>query len=233
MNDQDTYKRRSIILSHDSDCFHHVEEMRRWRDHLVNNANNKHKDKLNLAELEFNLEYNPLKLWRPWFRLEDSYDYLQGATNVEYREIMKKMIFNCEDSAKDIGRKKRIMLIKQKVVGSDEVEVECWIKLTNPADEINLEIINDEKKIKEKTTKKKNHIMAVGKLQDNFNKEDKIKKKIGKLQDTFNHEDKIKKKIGDRSEKRKTIPIRRQKTRRVFIQTLHNLTFGKEDHFGL
>ena len=233
MNDQDTYKRRSIILSHDSDCFHHVEEMWRWRDHLVNNANNKHKDKLNLAELEFNLEYNPLKLWRPWFRLEDSYDYLQGATNVEYREIMKKMIFNCEDSAKDIGRKKRIMLIKQKVVGSDEVEVECWIKLTNPADEINLEIINDEKKIKEKTTKKKNHIMAVGKLQDNFNKEDKIKKKIGKLQDTFNHEDKIKKKIGDRSEKRKTIPIRRQKTRRVFIQTLHNLTFGKEDHFGL
>ena len=103
MNDQDTYKRRSIILSHDSDCFHHVEEMRRWRDHLVNNANNKHKDKLNLAELEFNLEYNPLKLWRPWFRLEDSYDYLQGATNGEYREIIKKMIFNCEDSAKDIG----------------------------------------------------------------------------------------------------------------------------------
>ena len=233
MNDQDTYKRRSIILSHDSDCFHHVEEMRRWRDHLVNNANQKHKDKLNLAELDFNLEYNPLKLWRPWFRLEDSFDYLQGATNGEYREIIKKMIFNCEDSAKDIGKKKRIMLIKQKIVGSDEVEVECWIKLTNPADEINLEIINEEKKIKEKATKKKNHIMAVGKLQDNFNKEDKIKKKIGKIQDTFNHEDKIKKKIGGSSEKKKTIPIRRQKTRRVFIQTLHNLTFGKEDHFGL
>ena len=232
MNDQDTYKRRSIILSHDSDCFHHVEEMWRWRDHLVNNANNKHKDKLNLAELEFNLEYNPLKLWRPWFRLEDSYDYLQGATNVEYREIMKKMIFNCEDSAKDIGKKKKIMLIKQKIVGSDEVEVECWIKLTNPSDEINLEIINEEKKTKKKATKKKNHIMAVGKLQDTFNHEDKIKKKIGKLQDTFNHEDKIKKKIENKSEKNKTIPIRRQKTRRVFIQTLHNLTFGKEDHFG-
>ena len=141
------------------------------------------------------------------------------------------MIFNCEDSDKDNGRKKRIMLIKQKVVGSDEVEVECWIKLTNPADEINLEIIND-KKIKEKVTKKKNHIMAVSKLQDNFNKEDKIKKKIGKIQDAFNHEDKFKKKISGGSEKKKTIPIRRQKTRRVFIQTLHNLTFGKDDHFG-
>ena len=232
MNDQETYKRRTIILSHDSDCFHHVEEMRCWKGLLADNANSKHKDKLNLAELEFNLEYNPQKLWRPWFRLEDSYDYLQGATNAEYREIMKKMIFNCEDSAKDNGRKKRIMLIKQKVVGSDEVEVECWIKLTNPADEINLEIIN-EKKIKEKVTKKKNHIMAVSKLQDNFNEEDKIKKKIGKIQDTFNHEDKIKKKTIGNSEKKKTIPIRRQKTRRVFIQTLHNLTFGKGDHFGL
>ena len=233
MNDQETYKRRTIILSHDGDCFHHVEEMRRLKGLLADNANSKHKDKINLAELEFNLEYNPQKLWRPWFRIEDSYDYLQGATNAEYREIMKKMIFNCVDSAKDNNRKKRIMLIKQSVVGSDEVEVECWIKLTNPADEINLEIINDEKKIKEKATKKKNHIMAVGKLQDNFNKEDKIKKKIGKIQDTFNHEDKTNKETNGYSEKKKTTPIRRQKTRRVFIQTLHNLTFGKGDHFGL
>ena len=76
-------------------------------------------------------------------------------------------------------------------------------------------------------------MMAVGKLQDTFNHEDKIKKKFGKLQDTFNHEDKIKKKIGNKSEKNKIIPIRRQKTRRVFIQTLHNLTFDKEEHFGL
>ena len=56
---------------------------------------------------------------------------------------------------------------------------------------------------------------------------------VGKLQDNFNKEDKIKKKIGNKSEKNKTIPIRRQKTRRVFIQTLHNLTFVKEDHFEL
>ena len=150
MNDQDTYKKRSIILSHDNDCYHHVEEMRRWREHLVTNANQNHLDKLNQVELDFNLESNPLKLWQPWFRLEDSFDYLQGVTNGEYREIIKKMILNCEDSPKDIGKKKRIMLIKQKIVGSDEVEVECWIKLTNPADEINLEIINEEKKSRKK-----------------------------------------------------------------------------------
>ena len=123
MNDQNTYKKRSIILSHDNDCYHHVEEMRRWRKYLVTNANQNHLDKLCQAELDFNLESNPLKLWRPWFRLEDSVDYLQGATNGEYREIIKKMIFNCEDSPEDIGKKKRIMLIKQKIVGRDEVEI--------------------------------------------------------------------------------------------------------------
>ena len=202
-------------MSHDSDCFHHVEEMRRWKKLLADNANSKHKDKLNLAEIDFNLEFNPQNYWRPWFRLEDSYDFLQGATNAEYKEIIKKMIFNCENNAKDKSKKKRIMLIKQTVMGCDAVEVECWIKLTNPADEINLEIIHD-KKIKEKVTKKKNHIMAVSKLQDDFTEEDKIKKKIGKKID-----------------KNRINPIRRQKTRRLFIQILHNLTFNKEEHFGL
>ena len=215
MNDQDTYKSRTLILSHDSDCFHHVEEMRRWKKLLADNANSKHKDKLNLAEIDFNLEFNPQNYWRPWFRLEDSYDFLQGATNAEYKEIIKKMIFNCENNAKDKSKKKRIMLIKQTVMGCDAVEVECWIKLTNPSDEINLEIIHD-KKIKEKVTKKKNHIMAVSKLQDDFTEEDKIKKKIGKKID-----------------KNRINPIRRQKTRRLFIQILHNLTFNKEEHFGL
>ena len=191
-----------------------------------------------MAELAINLDFNDGDYWCPWERVDDSYDYFQGATNAEYKEILKKMIFNCEDNANDKNKKKRIMLIKQTVMGCDAVEVECWIRLTNPADEINLEIIHD-KKIKEKVIKKKNHVMAVSKLRDDFIEEGKIKKKIGKTQDTFNHEDKIKKKISGNSKKWKEIPkwkatpIRRQKTRRVYIQTLHNLTFGKSDHFGL
>ena len=53
--------------------------------------------------------------------------------------------------------------------------------------------------------------------------------KVGKLQDAFNQEDKIKKK----TENNRRSPIRRQKTRRTFIKILHNITFNKEDHFGL
>ena len=53
--------------------------------------------------------------------------------------------------------------------------------------------------------------------------------KVGKLQDAFNQEDKIKKK----TESNRKRSIRRQKTRRTFIKILHNITFNKEDHFGL
>ena len=56
---------------------------------------------------------------------------------------------------------------------------------------------------------------------------------VGKLQDAFNQEDKIKKKIGNKIEKNGRSPIRRKKTRRTFIRILHNLTFNKEEHFGL
>ena len=238
MNDQGTYKLRTLILSHDGDCFHHINEMRRWKSLLKANAKNKHKDILDMAELDINLDFNDGDYWRPWERVDDSYNYFQGATNAEYKEILKQMIFNCEDNANDKNKKKKIMLIKQTVMGCDAVEVECWLRLTNPADEINLEIIHD-KKSKGIVLRKKNHVMAVSKLRDNFFEEGKIKKKIGKTQDTFNHEDKIKKKISGNSKKWKEIPkwkatpIRRQKTRRVYIQTLHNLTFGKSDHFGL
>ena len=238
MNDQDTYNLRTLILSHDGDCFHHIDEMRRWKSLLMANAKSKHKDILDMAELAINLDFNDGDYWRPWERVDDSYDYFQGATNAEYKEILKKMIFNCEDNADDKNKKKKIMLIKQTVMGCDAVEVECWIRLTNPADEINLEIIH-EKKNKEIVLRKKNHVMAVSKLRDNFFEDGKTKKKIGKTQDTFNHGDKNKKKISGNSKKWKEVPkwkatpIRHQKTRRVYIQTLHNITFGKSDHFGL
>ena len=172
--------------------------------------------------MDINLESNPLKLWRPWFRLDNARDTLQGATDQEYKEILKKLIYNSGDSSEEIGKKKRIMLIKHNKEDRKEEEIECWLRLINPEDEIKLEKINEEKKTGGKAVKKRNYMMAVGKLQD-----------------TFNHEDKIKKKISGSSKKWKEIPkwkatpIRRQKTRRVYIQTLHNPTFGKGDHFGL
>ena len=215
MNDQYTYKKRSIILSHDNDCYHHVEEMRRWNRYLVKNANKNHPDDLFQAEIDFNLERNPFKLWRPWFRLEDSVDALQGATDGEYKEILKKLIFNSGNPSQEIVKRKRIMLIKHNKEDNEEEEIE-WIKLTNPEDEIDLEKINEEKKTRGKTVKKRNYMMTVGKLQD-----------------AFNHENKTKKKIGNKTDKNRRSPIRRQKTRRTFIQILHNLTFNKEEHFGM
>ena len=80
--------------------------MRRWKKLLADNAHSKHKDKLNLAEIDFNLEFNPQNHWRPWFRLEDSYDYLQGATNAEYKEIIKKMILTVKTMQKTRARRK-------------------------------------------------------------------------------------------------------------------------------
>ncbi len=216
MNDQTTYKKRSIILSHDNDCYHHVEEMRPWNEHLVTNAKKNHSEDLWEDELDFNLERNPLKLWRPWFRLEDSVDTLQGATDEEYRAILKKLIFNSGNSSQEISKKKRIMLIKRNKEDNEEEITKCWIKLTHPEDEIKLEKMSEDKKTGGKTDKRRNCMM-----------------KVGKLQDAFNHEDKIKKKIGNKIEKNRRSPIRRQKTRRTFIKILHNLTFNKEEHFGL
>ena len=138
MNDQTTYKKRSIILSHDNDCYHHVKEMRRWNEHLVTNAKKNHSEDLWENELDFNLERNPLKLWRPWFRLEDSVDTLQGATDEEYREILKKLIFDSGDS-KEISKKKKIILTKRNEEDKEEGKARHWIKLTHPEDEIKLE----------------------------------------------------------------------------------------------
>ena len=112
MNDLSTYKKRTIILSHDNDCYHHVEELKRWNEHLVTNAKKNHSEDLWEDELDFNLERNPHKLWRPWFCLEDSVDTLQGATDEEYREILKKLSFDRGDS-KEISKKKKIILTKR------------------------------------------------------------------------------------------------------------------------
>ena len=84
--------------------------------------------------------------------------------------------------------------------------------MTNPEDEIKLEKMSEDKKTGGKTDKRRNCMMKVGKLQDAFNQEDKIKKK---------------------TESNRKRSIRRQKTRRTFIKILHNITFNKEDHFGL
>ena len=201
-----SYKKRTIILTHDdNDCHHHVEELKRWHKLLANNARKNHSEDLWEEEMNFNLETNPSHFWRPWFRLENSEDALQGATDKEYKEILKEMLFG---DSKEIKKKKKIILTKHKEEDKEEGITRKWVKLTHPEDEIKLEkMCNDKKK-----DKRRNCLMKVGKLQDMFSQEDKTKEKT------------------ESGRKRSN---RRQKTRRTFIKTLHNITFNKDDHFGL
>ena len=201
-----SYKKRTIILSHDgNDCHHHVTELKRWHKLLVKNARKNHRQDLWEEEINFNLEKNPLRLWRPWFRLENSEDALQSATDKEYKEILKEMLFG---DSKEIKKKKKIILTKHKEEDKEEGITRKWVKLTHPDDEIKLEKMRNDKK----KDKRRNCLMKVGKLQDMFSQEDKTKEKT------------------ESGRKRSN---RRQKTRRTFIKTLHNITFNKDDHFGL
>ena len=214
--DHSTYKKRTIILSWENDCHYHVEQMQRWKKYLVTNAEKNHFEERLQAVMDINLESNPLKLWRPWFRMDNTRDTLQGATDQEYKEILKKLIFNSGDSSQEIGKKKRIMLIKHNKGDSKEEEIECWLRLINPEDEISLEKIGNDKKTGGKTVKKRNYMMTVGKFQD-----------------AIKHEDESKQKIGNKIERNRRSLIRTQKIRRTYIKILHNITFKKDDNFGL
>ena len=201
-----SYKKRTIILSHDgNDCHHHVTELKRWHKLLVKNARKNHRQDLWEEEINFNLETNPLRLWRPWFRLENSEDALQSATDEEYKIILKEMLFG---DPEEIKKEKKIILTKNKVENKEEEITRKWVKLTHPDDEIKLEKMSKEKK----KDKRRNCLMKIGEIQDMFNQEDKIKDKI---------------------EGRRKRSNRRQKTRRTIIKTLHNITFNKDDPFGL
>ena len=201
-----SYKKRTIILSHDgNDCHHHVAELKRWHKLLVKNARKNHRQDLWEEEMNFNLETNPKRLWRPWFRLENSEDALQSATDEEYKIILKEMLFG---DPEEIKKEKKIILTKNKVENKEEEITRKWVKLTHPDDEIKLEKMNKEKK----KDRRRNCLMKIGEIQDMFNQEDKIK---------------------DKTEGRRKRSNRRQKTRRTIIKTLHNITFKNDDHFGL
>ena len=103
-----SYKKRTIILTHDdNDCHHHVTELKRWHKLLVKNAMKNHREDLWEEEMNFNLETNPSHFWRPWFRLENSEDALQSATDEEYKIILKEMLFGDPEEKK---KEKKIIL---------------------------------------------------------------------------------------------------------------------------
>ena len=207
MSNPSNYKKRTLILSHDGDSFKHVAEMKRWKEHLVINAKKNHRQDLFEDELDFNLESNPNKYWRPWFRLENSEDTLQAATDEEYKEILRNLIFNKGTSYQEAIKKKRIILTKSNKDDKEEKKTRHWVKLTHPEDEIKLEKMSEDKKNKG-ADKKRNCIMKIGMIQDEVNPEVKTKEK---------------------EEKQRKNPIKRQRTRGTFIRILHNITFNNEE----
>ena len=173
--DHSTYKKRTIILSWENDYHYHVEQMQRWKEALVTNAHDNHYEERLQALMHINLESNPLKLWRPCIRIDNTRDTLQGATDHEYKEILKDLIFNSGDSLQEIGKKKRIMLIKHR----KEEEIESWLRLVDPEDEISLGEMGNNRKTGGKLVKKRNYSMSVGKIQDAVRHENECKQKIG------------------------------------------------------
>ena len=211
--DHSTYKKRTIILSWENDCHYHVEQMQRWKEALVTNAKDNHYEERLQALMDINLESNPLKLWRPWFRIDNTRDTLQGATDHEYKEILKDLIFNSGASPQETGKKKRIMLEKKQ---RKEEEIESWLRLVDPEDDISLEEMGNNRKAGGKLVKKRNYSMSVGKFQD-----------------AIRHENECKQKIGNKTECNRRTSFRTQRIRRTYIKILHNITFKKDDNYGL
>ena len=137
MNDCDykTYKTSSIILAWDNDFYSHIDEIKKWKSALVSNAHKNHQEDRLQALLNVNLERNPMKLWRPWYRCDDMSKILQSATDSEYKDILKDLIFNRGAPPQKIEKKKRIVLEKKQ---REKEEIDSWIKLVEPEDEINL-----------------------------------------------------------------------------------------------
>ena len=204
MSNPSNYRKRTLILSHDGDSFKHVAAMKRWKELLADNAKKNHRQDLNEDELDLIIESNPNKYWRPWFRLENSEDTLQAATDEEYKTILKNLIFSKETSYQEEIKKKRIILTKNKKEDEEERETRHWVKLTHPEDEINLKKISGDKKDKE-VDRRRNAMMKIGFIQDEFNPEVKTKEK---------------------EEKPRRNPIKKQRTRGTFIRTLYDITFN-------
>ena len=104
------------------------------------------------------------------------------------------------------------MLIKHR----KEEEIESWLRLVDPEDEISLEKMGNNRKTGGKIVKKRNYSMTVGRFQD-----------------AIKHENEGKQKIGNKIECDRRTSIGTQKIRRTYIKILHNITFKKDDNYGL
>ena len=139
---------------------------------------------------------------------------LRSATDQEYKDILKDLILDKVALPQKIERKKRIILEKKQK--NKKEQTGSWIKLEEPADEINLVEIGEKRRKGEKHIKKKGYNMFAGKLVDvvGCNKEHKPK-----LEDVMGC-----------NKEHKPITFRMRRIKGMYIRILHNLTFKKEDN---
>ena len=104
------------------------------------------------------------------------------------------------------------MLIKHR----KEEEIESWLRLVDPEDEISLEEMGNNRKTGGKLVKKRNYSMSVGKIQD-----------------AVRHENECKQKIGNKTECNRRTLFRTERIRRTNFKILHNITFKKDDNYRL
>ena len=135
---------------------------------------------------------------------------LRSATDSEYKDILKDLIFDRVALPKKIERKKRIILEKKQ---KKKEETGSWIKLEEPEDEINLVEMGGKRRKGGNLIRRKGHKMYVGKIVDmvGYDKEHKPK-------------------LEDVMECNKPTTFRTRRIKGTYIRILHNLTFKKEDN---
>ena len=135
---------------------------------------------------------------------------LQSATDGEYKHILKDLIFDRGALPQKIERKKRIVLEKKQ---REKEEIDSWIKLVEPEDEINLVEMGDKRRKGGKLIRRKGYNMYVGKIVD-----------VG------GYDKEHKQKMEDVMECNKPTIFRTRRIKGTYIRILHNLTFKKEDN---
>ena len=211
--DLNTYKTRSITLAWENDFHSHIEEMRKWKSALVSNAHKNHQEDRLQALLNVNLERNPMKLWRPWYRCDNISDILQSATDNEYKEILKDLILSSGALPQETEKKKKIVLEKKQREGEG---IDSWLRLVEPEDEISLVEMGNNTKTGGKLVKRKIDIMSAGEIQD-----------------VVRYENECKQKTGNGTECNRPTLFRTQRIRGTYIKILHNITFKRDDNYGL
>ena len=121
------------------------------------------------------------------------------ATDKKYKTVLGELIRGEIKLPLETAQKKRIQLEKKQ-----EKQSGSWIKLEEPADEINCVKVGDTKEKGKQCIKQRGYRMYVGRLEDMVRCNIEIR--------------------------HKPIIIRTHKIRRMYIRKLYNLTFKKNIH---